>query len=127
MKHLTFTIERRMALIAGLSLVIMAAIAGIAYGGMFQKLYIVDDANATLTNLTGSSSLFRLFILLFLIVLILDLIVAWALYVFFKHVNEPLSLLSALFRLMYCALFGVSFLSLISVQHQLNDAPQNVG
>ena len=99
------TISRRMGLVAGISLVIMAIVAGFAYGYIFQSIYIPFDQYTTLLNLKQFSFLFRLFIFLFLIVLILDIIVAWALYYFFKEDNESLSLLTAYLRLVYAGFF----------------------
>lgn len=119
------TISRRMGLVAGISLVIMAIVAGFAYGYIFQSIYIPFDQYTTLLNLKQFSFLFRLFIFLFLIVLILDIIVAWALYYFFKEDNESLSLLTAYLRLVYAGLLGISFLSLLSILQLREQTPND--
>ena len=119
------TISRRMGLVAGISLVIMAIVAGFAYGYIFQSIYIPFDQYTTLLNLKQFSFLFRLFIFLFLIVLILDIIVAWALYYFFKEDNESLSLLTAYLRLVYAGLLGISFLNLLHVLQLREQTPND--
>jgi hypothetical protein len=50
--------------------------------------------------------LFRCGIVSFIIVVILDVLVAWALYIFFKPVNNNLALLAAWFRLVFLAIWG---------------------
>jgi hypothetical protein len=107
--------KRKFALLAGISLIIMAIVAGFAYGYIFQSVYISGDAVKTLANLKNSLFLFRIFIFLFLVVLILDIIVSWAFYFFFVRDNKMLSLLSSWIRLVYSALLGISFLSLLNV------------
>lgn len=125
MNNLTINVRRRMGLVAGISLVIMAIVAGFAYGYIFQNIYVPFEQSITLLNLKQFSFLFRLFIFLFLIVLILDIIVAWALYYFFKEDNEPLSLLTAYLRLVYAGLLGISFLSLIHVLQLREQSPND--
>lgn len=117
--------QRKMALISGFSLVAMAILAGFAYGYVFNGIYVANDGPATILNLNKSELLFRFFIFLFLMILILDVIVAWALYGFFKQVDKSLSMLSAWFRIVYCAIFGASFLNLLSVLPFINNASQS--
>jgi hypothetical protein len=80
MEKITLQPRRKMALIAGFSLIIMAIAAGFAYGYAFQNLYVATDDAATLAKLKQSPFLFRLMIFLFTIVLLLDVLVSWALY-----------------------------------------------
>ena len=55
----------------------------------------------------------RLALVGFLIVTILDVMVAWGLYVFLKPVNESLSLFTAWLRLVYAALLGAALIGLV--------------
>lgn len=125
MEHSMFNTQRPMALISGWSLLAMAMIAGFAYGYAFQSVYVANDAAATITNLNNSTSLFRLLIFSFLLILVLDVIVAWALYIFFRQSNESWSLLTAWLRLVYAGLLGIALLPLIMVLQLLENAPQN--
>lgn len=107
--------KRKIALIAGFSILVMAVIAGFAYSFAFKNIYVLNDANATLSNLNDSKPLFRIMIFSYVVILILDVIVAWALYVFFREDSEALSLLSSWFRLIYAAVLGASLSGLSSV------------
>ncbi len=117
--------ERTMALVAGFSLVAMAVFAGWGYGYAFGSIYVANDSATTLINLNHSTALFRGFIGSFVAVLLLDVIVAWSLYVFFKPVHAALSLLSAWLRLVYAALLGIAILNLVIVLPLLTNVPQN--
>jgi hypothetical protein len=114
--------QRKAALIAGFSILIMAVLAGFAYGFVLQGLIVPDNATLTANNIKSSMILFRVGIASFLVVLICDVLVAWALYIFLKQVNENLSLLGAWFRLVYSGILGVALLNLTFVVLLLNDA-----
>ncbi|PLX02755.1 MAG: DUF4386 domain-containing protein [Marinilabiliales bacterium] len=108
------------AIIGGLALLIMAIIAPIADLSIFQKLIVNGDAAKTVMNIIASETSFRLGIFLFVIVLLLDIIVAWALYVFLKPINKSLSLLAAWLRIVYTAILGIAISYLFSVLNLLN-------
>jgi hypothetical protein len=101
---------RKSALVAGFGLLLMAILAPIANFGVFETLIVPGDATATADNIMASPGLFRTGIFVFLIVAILDVVVAWALYILLKPVNKSLSLLAAWLRVVYAAIF-VSALS----------------
>ena len=107
--------QRQAALVAGISLILMAVSAGFAYGFVFNSLVVPGDAAATTANLAASEALFRAGIFGWLFILILDVVVAWALYVFLRAANQSLSLLTAWLRLSYAALLGAGLLSLVIV------------
>lgn len=117
--------DRKMALVAGFSLVAMAIFAGWGYGYAFGSSYVANDAAKTLANLNHSPALFRGFIGSFVAVLLLDVVVAWSLYYFFKPVDAALSLLMAWFRLVYAALLGIALLNLLFILQLLTNVPQN--
>jgi hypothetical protein len=112
---------RKIAITAGISFLIMTIAAGFSYGYALGKLFVLKDAGATVSNIIASPILFRISILGFLIILICDVIVAWALYVFFKQVNKSLSLLTALFRLIYITFLGIAILNLVFILLLIND------
>jgi hypothetical protein len=108
------------AIIAGIGLLIMAILAPIANFSILQGLIIPDDAAKTFSNIAASEGLFRLGIFFFLLVVILDIIVAWALYIFLSPVNRSLSLLAAWLRIVYATLLAVGLYNLINVLHLLS-------
>jgi len=107
--------QRTAALAAGISLIVMALAAFFSYGYAHGTLINFEDADATLNRLMSSSMLFKAEILGWLIILICDIIVAWALYVFLKPYHHHLSLLGAWFRLIYTSILGAAILNLLIV------------
>lgn len=107
--------QRTAAIAAGISIVLMAVVAGFSFGFVLDSLVVSGDAAATAANILASETLFRAGLFGWIVILILDVIVAWALYVILKRANTSLSLLAAWFRLVYAALLGVSLLSFVIV------------
>lgn len=117
--------QRNMALVAGFSLIAMALLAAFGYGYGFSTIYVAGNPAETLDNLNQSSFLIRLVILSFTVILILDVVIGWAIYYFFKTVNEPIALLSAWLRLTGAAFLGIALLNLSAVLQLSNNFPQN--
>ena len=103
---------------AGITLRQAALIAGIAYipgpviyaeFKLFPAVVIPGDIAQTVFNISHHGGLFAAAIVCYLIGLLEDIVIAWALYVLLAPVNKALSLLTSWFRLMYAAmgLFGV--------------------
>lgn len=107
--------QRKSALIAGTSLFIMALTAFFSYGFVHGSLVVQENPSATFQNIISSSMLFKAEILGWIIILITDIVVAWAIYNFLKPINKNLSLLGAWLRLTYVAILGIAILNLIYV------------
>lgn len=104
-----------------------ARIAGLGYlviflSGIFanfmvlQKLWIPDDAAATFANFQQNQGTTNLGIFGFIVMVVFDVVLTWALYVLLKPTNKKLALFSAWFRLVNCTIFGVALINLLSVQ-----------
>lgn len=106
--------QRSAAIIAGIASLVMAVAAGFAEFYARQRLIISGDAATTAHNLLVEGGAMRLGILGFVVVLVCDVLVAWALYRFFQPIHSGLSLLGAWLRLLYTALLGVALLSLVA-------------
>ena len=115
--------------IPGLSLRQAAVVAGISYFLMpvafadfyvFPKLIISGDIVHTAQNIASHGKLFFVGILCHFITLVLDVIIAWALYVLLAPVNQALSLLAAFFRLVYAANYLAGLDKLLTALHILN-------
>ncbi|WP_028543294.1 DUF4386 domain-containing protein [Paenibacillus taiwanensis] len=107
--------QRTMALTAAISLLIMTIAAFFSFGFVHGNLVLQEDAITTYQNLHSSNVLFKAEILGWIIILICDIVVAWAFYNFLKPINKSLSLLGAWFRLIYTAILGIAILNLIGV------------
>lgn len=103
---------RRAAIVAGLALLIMTVLAIFLNP---SSLVVPGDAAASANKIAANELLFRASVCAFMIVAILDVMVAWALYVFLKQVNRDLSLLTAWFRLVYAAILWTALASLLGV------------
>lgn len=103
--------QRQAAVVAGLAIVAMAIFAGFAYGFVFKSLVVNGDAITTAKNIRAAEMLFRIGIFCWLVNFILDVLAAWALYIFLTPVNKSLSLLTAWLRLVYTAIFGAALLN----------------
>ncbi len=110
--------------IADISLRKAAIIAGLAYVGSFAfstygawVSFGPEESATTAINDMANEVLFRSGIASWVIVLISDAVVAWALYILLKPVNKSLSLLSAWFRLIYIAISGIALVILPVALH----------
>ncbi|MBU0474732.1 MAG: DUF4386 domain-containing protein [Bacteroidetes bacterium] len=110
------------AIIAGISLLLMAIIAPIANFSIFQELIDPSDVAKTVSNIRENIGIFRIGIVLFFIVALLDILVAWALYIFLRQQNKSLSLLTAWLRVVYASILCVVIINLINVLQLLNGA-----
>ena len=110
---------RQAALIAGFAYLTVFIVSSFAQFTL-EKIIVQGDAAATAKNIMDSELLFRLGIAAWIIVLLSDAVVAWALYLFLKPVNDALALLAAWFRLLFVAIFAVSFFNLFAVMELLS-------
>lgn len=99
---------RTASLIAGYALLAMAVVAGFANFGGIQPVIIPGDAEKTAAAIANAEGLFRLGVAGFVVVAVLDIIVAVALLEVFKPVNRALSTAAAWFRLAYTAVLLVA-------------------
>lgn len=104
---------RRAALVAAGSLLLMAVLAGVGNLAVIEPALVLDDEVATASNIADSLSAFRLATAALLMVVGLDLVVAWALRNFFAPVDRGLASLAAWFRLSYAVVFAVAISGLV--------------
>jgi hypothetical protein len=114
---------RSASIAAGVGLLLMSALAG--FGKFVALDGLVTDRNATqtATDVMASEGLFRLGIASLILVIALDVVVAWALYRVFSPVSRSVSMLAAVLRLVYAGVFMVAVGQLLGVLGLLgNDA-----
>ncbi|MDD3043273.1 MAG: DUF4386 domain-containing protein [Methanosarcinaceae archaeon] len=114
--------QRKAAMVAGFGLLLMTVFALFADFFVLPGLIVPGDATETANNIMAAEGLFRMAICSFLIVIILDVLVAWAFYVLLKPVNKSLSLLMAWFRLVYAVILAFSLVFLVIVLLLLSGA-----
>jgi len=104
---------RRVARIAGASYLLMFVLAIVANFVAIEGLVVEGDPLATTANIADSPGLLRAGILAFLVIVLLDITLAWALQVVFRSVNRDLSIVMAWFRLAYSVMLGVALVFLV--------------
>ena len=105
---------RTAAVVAGVTTLIMVFCAPFAELYAYPKLVVPGNGLQTLQNITSHRELFALLITGYTITFIGDLLAAWALYILLKPVNGFLSLLTALFRVVFAVIAIVSLLNLVN-------------
>ncbi len=116
------TSPRTAAVIAGVGYVVLFALGIFANFFVREGLIVSGDANATAANIVESEGLFRVGMVSFLIIFLVDVIVAWALYIVFRNANRDLSLLAAWFRLVYTVFLGVAVIFFFQALQLLSGA-----
>ncbi len=109
----------------------VAKLAGIGYliifiTGIFANFFALEqmlvsgDTAATAKNIMTGESLFRFGIFSFILMVLFDALLVWALYLLLEPVNRKLSLLSAWLRLINVAVFAVALIHLVNVLELVN-------
>jgi hypothetical protein len=105
--------SRNWAMAGGVGLLLMAVLAG--FGN-----FVAIEGVKTAQDLIDSEGLFRAGVASMFGVVVLDVVVACALYRVFADVDRTMSLLAAAFRLVYAAIFMVALGSLLAVLRQFD-------
>ena len=111
--------KNQAAWIAGIGLLLMTILAIYASFAVFETYINFDDAGTTIKNIQDNLSSFRLGLFSCLLVVILDVLVAWALFYYFREVHGSLSLITAWFRLVYSVIFAVALGNLMDALNLL--------
>ena len=106
---------RAAGLLAGLSLMAMVILAGFGNFVAVEGLVTPGDAAKTADDILAAEDTFRLGVLALYLVVVLDVVIAWALMRVFDPVNRSLSRLAAWFRLAYSAVFMVAISQLAGI------------
>jgi len=113
---------RKPALVAGVAILMIAALAGFANFVALEGLVTGGDATKTARDILASEGSFRFATAAFVLVVVLDVVVAWGLFAFFKTVSRDVSLLAGSLRLAYAAVFAVAVSQLAGALHLLSNA-----
>jgi hypothetical protein len=115
----TIESKRRVTLIAGIGILLIAALAVFGDILVVERLVTPGDAGKTARDIMASEGMFRLGVASLYLVIVLDVIVAWALFRVFAPVNDGISRLAAWFRLAYAGVFLVAIGQLAGLPHLL--------
>ena len=100
--------QRRLAITTGISLLIMAIVAGFSVGYAYAELYNPAQLEFLKDSILQNMGLYQSMLIGILIILILDLLVSYTLYKFFEDDNKRMSFLSGVIRVVYTVIFGIA-------------------
>ena len=100
--------KRQLALITGWALILMAIVAAFSIGYAFAEFNLSGQIDSLKENLLVNQGLYRNMLMGILIIIILDLLVSYTLYVYFKDDNKKISLISGGLRITYTLIFGLA-------------------
>jgi hypothetical protein len=103
---------RKAAISVGVALIILLLL-GLFGMPLYSNLIVPGDNITTVNNIMTNLLQFRMGIASYLIILILDVLIALGLYVILKPVNKNLALLQMWLRLIYTAIAVISLLALV--------------
>jgi hypothetical protein len=112
---------RQAGLVAGVALLLLAGLAVVGILVAIDGLVTPGDATETAEDVMASQSVFRLGVASLYLVVLLDVVAAWALFRFFAPVDRWLSRLAAWLRVAYSVVFLVAISQLATVPGMLSD------
>ena len=110
---------RRASIIGGAGILLLAASAAFGNLVVVEGLVTHGDAARTAEDVMASEGMFRLGIASLYVTVVLDVVVAWALFRVFSPVSTAMSRLAAWFRLAYSGVFMVAIGQLAGIPHLL--------
>lgn len=99
----------------------MSAVAVFANFVVVERLVVQRDAATTAANVLGSEGMFRLGVVGWVFIAVLDVVIAWGLFRVFRPVSAGISLLAAWFRLVYAGVLLVAVSHLVGALRPLGD------
>jgi hypothetical protein len=99
---------RTASLVAGVALLLMAALAGFGYDVAIHGRITSGNAARTAQDIMAHQGLFRAGIACLFLVVVLDVVAALGLYWVFRPVSKPISALAAGMRIVYAGIFAVA-------------------
>jgi hypothetical protein len=117
--------KRKYAILAGLSLILMAVLAGYAYGFVYGSLVFPADAEKTRDSIQQALGTYQSGIAAWIGILILDILVAWVLHLYLREVHPRLSLTTAMIRILYSAVLGLAIYHQLTVIWILDEGTAN--
>lgn len=115
--------QRRIAITTGMSLILMAILAGFSIGYAYPEFDKPEHLEFLKDNIIQNKGLYYSMLIGILMILILDFIVAFTLYKYFEDDHKKTSIVSGILRTAYTVIFGIAtyFLSKNLNSHELTN------
>lgn len=111
---------KNMAHWSGLGYLLIFISAFFATGFVVEALVVPGDPATTWANFQGQNALLNAAILSFILMVIIDAVLAVPFYILFKDVNRNLAMVSSVLRLVNASIFAVALMDLISFSRLLS-------
>ena len=98
----------RASVVAGVGLLVMSVLGAFANFAVVVRLVAPGDAATTAANILGAEAMFHLGVVGWVLIVLLDVVVAWGLFRVFRPASAAVSLLAAWFRLVYAGVLLVA-------------------
>ena len=108
-------------LTAGIGILLIVPLAVVGYLVAVQGLMTPGDAEKTASDILASEGVFRLGIACLFVNIVLDVVVAWALFRVFSPVSSAISMLAAWCRIVFAGVFLVAIGELFGVLRLLGN------
>ena len=100
--------QRRIAIITGISLVLMAIFGIFSLGYAYTQFDNPEQSEFLKDIILANMGLYQSMLIGILIIIILDFIVSYTLYKYFENDNKKMSLLSGIIRVIYTLIFAIA-------------------
>ena len=104
--------QKKWGLITGCSIVLMAFLAGVTYEGIHLNFYVVGDFVKTAKLVEANVNLYKVEIVLWLGIVLLDVLVSIGIYKIYKTTQKQFALLALFLRLIYSFVLFVAVIEL---------------
>lgn len=101
-------IKRRIAIITGLALILMAVVAIFSLGYAFSEFNHPEQIDSLKDNILANQGLYLNMLLGIFVILLLDLLVSYTLYKYFENDNRKISLAACIIRILYTLIFAMA-------------------
>jgi len=115
--------KRKWLLATGTSMLFMAILAGFSYGFVHSEIYVAGDAKQTSELLYKNHDLFKLGIISWILIVLLDIIVSIGVYKIYEKYNKNIAILTCGLRLIYTLFLGLSIVYLVEPAISKIEAP----
>lgn len=121
-----YTNKRRAAIITGCSILLMAVVAGITMGAVFNSLFQAEPEGVK-AYVQGHSTQYMWGVTGWIVILICDLLASWGLFSLYKSVNRKMAAYMGVLRLIYSSVLAVGIVRLCMVFPWLDDGQVGSG
>lgn len=113
--------RKQHALTIGISLLLMAFVAGFS-ATQTNSVFSFGDITKTAQNLRSNNTTFQLARMGWVIIFVLDLLVSYSVYAYYKTNNQRLSAITSAFRFVYTLFLGSALFALFQISPASSDS-----